>query len=339
MRENKKRFIYMFVLGMLIAFLLNKFLPGVPNDHNVFFDYLQSLLITFLVWEGNLRLDNWLNQVFPWIDKPGKRLLIQFVLSMLFSSLATYLPMRLFNHYVCIIPEARSGMLTDVALIAGLGVSIILLFVEISTQFFKNWKKSLIEVEHYKTQSVQAQLQNLKNQVNPHFLFNNLSVLSSLVYKDQDKAVDFINQLSKVYRYLLEVRNAQLVMLEEEMVFIRSYIYLIQIRFDTNIKFEINLNESDNKKLIPPLALQMLIENAIKHNEISAEFPLKVVIRTENNKLVVENNIKLRANKEESTNSGLSNIKERYKFYTDEVVEIYQDNQLFKVAIPLLLKL
>lgn len=329
----------MFLVGMLIAFLMNKFVPEIPQDHNVLFDYLQSLLITFIVWEGNLRLDSWLNQRFPWIDKPGKRVLIQFVLSMLFSSLATYLPMRLFNHYVCIIPEARSGMITVIALIAGIGVSIVLLFIEISTQFFKNWKNSLVEVEHYKTQSVQAQLQNLKNQVNPHFLFNNLSVLSSLVYKDQDKAVDFINQLSKVYRYLLDNRNSELITLEDELNFIRSYIYLLEIRFDTNIKFDISISDECSRKLLPPMSLQMLVENAIKHNEVSENLPLRISIKTTDCKLEVINDLQLRSNVEPSTKSGLNNIRDRYKFYTNDAIAVYQDQKVFKVVLPLLSKL
>lgn len=328
----------MLLVGLLIAFVMNQLLPPGKIEHNKLFDYFLSIIITVIVWEGNLIIDHYLNIKYPWLKYPGKRLAIQFMVSMSYTTIATYLPMYAFNVFVCVIPEDRQGLLMAAALFAGILVSIILLSIEIGMQFFKNWRNSLIEIEKYKTESVQAQLQNLKNQVNPHFLFNNLSVLSSLVYKDQDKAVDFINQLSKVYRYLLEVRNAQLVSLEEEMVFITSYIYLIQIRFDTNISFEILLNHVDKQKLIPPLALQMLIENAIKHNEISSENPLKVIIKTENSKLVVENNIQLRSNKEESTNSGLNNIKERYRFYTNESVEIYQDNKLFKVALPLLVK-
>lgn len=338
MKGKKIRFVFMLLVGLLIAFVMNQLLPPSKIEHNKLFDYFLSIIITVIVWEGNLIIDHYLNVKYPWLKFPGKRLAIQFLVSMIYTTIATYLPMYAFNVFVCVISEDRQGLLMTAALFAGILVSIILLSIEIGMQFFKNWRNSLVEIEKYKTESVQAQLQNLKNQVNPHFLFNNLSVLSSLVYKDQDKAVDFINQLSKVYRYLLEVRNAQLVTLDEEMVFIRSYIYLIQIRFDTNINFEISLSDTDNQKLIPPLALQMLVENAIKHNEVSSENPLKVIIKVENSKLVVENNIKLRSNKEESTNSGLNNIKERYRFYTNETVEIYQDNKLFKVALPLLVK-
>ena len=115
------------------------------------------------------------------------------------------------------------------------------LAIHISFQFFRALKESLIQVEKYKTQSANAQLQNLKNQLNPHFLFNNLSVLTSLVYKNQDKATDFINELAKVYRYVLDTKNSELVPLQEELEFINHYIYLQKIRFEDSILFEINI--------------------------------------------------------------------------------------------------
>ena len=335
MREKKIRFIYMFFLGIIIAFVISKVMPHPNEDHHEFFDYLMSIIITFVVWEGNLRIDSWLNNKITWLQSPLKRLGIQFVISVIFSSIGTYIPMKAFNTFVCVIPAELEGVMMNICLGAGIGVSIILLTVEISTQFFKNWKASLVEIEHYKTESVQAQLQNLKNQVNPHFLFNNLSVLSSLVYKDQDKAVDFINQLSKVYRYLLDNHSSELITLDEEMTFIRSYIYLLEIRFDKNIKFQIDIANECLHKLIPPMALQILIENTIKHNEASERLPLQVSVIANFDTLEVSNNMQLRSNQEPSSKSGLKNIKERYKFYTDAPVQVFQDSKIFKVTLPL----
>ena len=195
-------------------------------------------------------------------------------------------------------------------------MSILLLSIEISTQFFRHWKNSLVEIEKYRAESLQAQLQNLKNQINPHFLFNNMSVLSSLVYKDQDKAVEFINQLSKVYRYLLDNQNNELVTVEEELTFIRSYIFLLHIRFDQNLIIKTEVKKEDRTWLIPPMALQILIENAIKHNEASSEHPLAISIISEDEKLVVENNLQLRSQHEPGSKTGLENIRARYKFFT-----------------------
>lgn len=117
-------------------------------------------------------------------------------------------------------------------------------------------------------------------------MFNNLSVLSSLVYKNQDKAVDFINELSKVYRYILENKNVELVSLQEELEFLENYIYLLKIRFGENIIFDIRIDETQNS-FLPPMCLQILVENTIQHNETSQANTLKIAIFTENNRLIV----------------------------------------------------
>lgn len=338
MKRSPLRFIYMIILGALIGYLLDLLIPKKDLNDKVIFHYFTSILITFLVWEGNLKLDDWLNQKFPWLKKPGKRILVQLPSSLIYSALTIFLSMLFFDTYVCSIPNTSRGMLMLSSTIIGLMVTLILISVEVGAQFFNNWKSSLIEVEKYKTESAQAQLQNLKEQVNPHFLFNNLSVLSSLVYKDQDKAVDFINQLSKVYRYLLDSRNTELISLQEELTFIKSYIYLLEIRFDTSIRFDIQIPDAYLKYVLPPMALQMLVENTIKHNEVSSEQPLTVSIVVQNNMLEVKNNLQPRLQQEESSKTGLNNIRERYKHYTDKKVEVINDTKHFIVRLPLLNK-
>lgn len=337
MRKNKKRFVYMFLVGVLIAILIGQLMPhDVNNIHNELFDYFIAIIITLIVWEGNLRIDEWLNHRIPWIKRPGYRLLIQFIVSLVFSAAGVYFPMKLFNTFVCIIPPDREIILNMMSLSIGLIVSVIILTFEISGQFFRNWKESLVQIEHYKTENMRAQLQNLKNQINPHFLFNNMSVLSSLVYQDQDKAVDFINQLSKVYRYLLDNHSNELVSLKEELDFVRAYVFLLQIRFDKNIQFEIDVPKQWNTLFIPPMSLQILIENAIKHNVISEEHPLTIQVEIEDQKIVVKNTIHLRNSLEESSKTGLQNIKDRYHFFTDETPEIIQNGSHFIVKLPLL---
>jgi sensor histidine kinase YesM len=328
----------MFIVGMIIAYLLALVIPNKPSSYSVLNHYLLTLLITFIVWEGNLHIDHWLNVKIPWLKAPRSRLFVQFFVALFYSSIAVYIPMKIYNVFICIIPADKEMMLTLICLVVGIIVSIILLTIEISTQFFNNWKSSMIDVERYKTESVQAQLHNLKMQVNPHFLFNNLSVLSSLVYKDQAKAVDFINQLSKVYRYLLDSHTTELITLEEEMNFIRAYIYLLEIRFDTSIRFDIEISTEALFKLIQPMSLQILVENTIKHNEASERMPLNVKISANDHVLEISNNLQLRTNLEPSSKSGLTNIKDRYKYYTNVDVQVYQDSTQFKVILPLLKK-
>jgi LytS/YehU family sensor histidine kinase len=243
--------------------------------------------------------------------------------------------MLFYNTQVCGL-DAEHEKLMKASLIISLMISTILLSFEIGGQLLKGWKLSLVEVEKYKTESVQAQLQNLKDQINPHFLFNNLSVLSSLVYQDQDKAVDFINQLSKVYRYLLDNKSRELVRLSEEMKFIDSYIYLLKIRFDKNIRFDLQVDKDKLNKLIPPMSVQMLVENAIKHNEVSAELPLTISITTNEDSLVVSNLFQARIYAEPSSKSGLKNIQDRYRYFTERPVVIQHDAKQFIVQIPLI---
>ncbi len=338
MRHNKNRFIYMVLLGVLITIAMYIVIPKSTPKAFHFYNLLISIFITVVVWEGNLRIDYWLNKKYPWITRTAKRIVIHLILSVGFSAFIIFSSSFVFN---CFSEELSfSGdnfmKITLIALGVLVLMSIILLSVEISTQFFKHWKTSLIEIEKYRAESLQAQLQNLKNQLNPHFLFNNMSVLSSLVHKDPDKAVEFINQLSKVYRYLLDNQNIELVSVEQELLFIRSYVFLLHIRFDKSLNINIEIPKEDKARLIPPMALQIIIENAIKHNESSLEHPLFINISSKGEKIMVENNLQLRLQHQAGSKTGLQNIKDRYAFFTDQKVDVTQNDSSFIVEIPLL---
>lgn len=331
-----KKYIIMAFVGVLISIIIDIAIPFEHPNHNRLYDYLFSIIISITVWEGNLIIDRLFGKKLSWITHTFKRTVIQLPINVLYSVVLIYSGMWIYNNFICVLPPQMAETLFFISTIVGTLFSIILLAVEISYNFLQQWKNSLIEVEKYKTLSLQAQLQNLKNQVNPHFLFNNLSVLSSLVYKDQDKAVSFISQLSKVYRYLLDNNNQELICLKDEIEFINSYLFLLKIRFDESVNFKININDSALKKMIPPMALQILIENTIKHNESSVERPLNVEIIGTDEYLEVRNNLQLRSNEIESSGTGLSNINKRYKFYTSAEIEIYKDATTFSVKIPLL---
>lgn len=328
----------MLLVGLGIATLIHQLVPASADNHNPLHDYILALLITFLIWEGNLIIDHHLNQRLPWLKRPALRLFVQFVVALVYSSLALLLPMKLYSVFICVIPPDREVFLNKISLIMGLIVSVIILTIEVSTQFFRNWRASLLEVERYKTETVKAQLQSLKSQVNPHFLFNNLSVLTSLVYKDQDKAADFINQLSKVYRYLLDSQDKELVKLETELEFIRSYVFLLQIRFDKNLIFDWQVPDRALTLYLPPLALQYLVENVIKHNEVSDEHHLKIELSAEGEKLIIKNNLQRRSHIEGTSGTGLRNIRQRYLYFTEKEVEVLETHEHFIVKLPLLEK-
>ena len=203
-------------------------------------------------------------------------------------------------------------------------------------EFLHQWKESLLETERLKQAHLNARFESLKNQVNPHFLFNSFNILSNLVYKDQDLAARFIKQLSSTYRYVLDAKDKEVVPLATELEALEAYLFLAKMRFGENLHVQIELDHY-NGAVVAPLSLQMLVENAIKHNVISKNKPLSIrIIKTEDDYIEVSNNLQLKNNKLESAGIGLPNIKERYKYISDKAVQIVQDENYFKVSIPLI---
>jgi LytS/YehU family sensor histidine kinase len=201
--------------------------------------------------------------------------------------------------------------------------------------FFINWKKMVLNEEALKREKLALQYESLKNQVNPHFLFNSLNVLTSLVYKDADMAARFIKQLSEVYRYVLDQKDKELVTLDDEMEFVNNFISLQKIRFDNSVAISINV-PSNTKWMVIPLSIQMLVENAFKHNIASDENPLNIIIFVENDYISIKNNIQRKNVIKDSSNIGLANIKARYDFLSNKPCEIIDDGQNFIVELPLI---
>lgn len=197
-------------------------------------------------------------------------------------------------------------------------------------------RKKEAQAEKLQKEFAQVRLQALKSQVNPHFLFNSLSVLSSLVHVNAELSEKFIYYLAKAYRYILEQKELELVSLKEETGFLEAYFFLLQIRFGKKIILEKNIPVSAEKYRLPPLTLQLLIENAVKHNKMSAQEPLVIRIYLQDDILIIENNRSKREQPESSTGIGLENIKNRYAMVTDKKPVIIETNENFRVQIPLL---
>ncbi|GAB2558299.1 sensor histidine kinase [Spirosoma areae] len=194
-----------------------------------------------------------------------------------------------------------------------------------------------LQAERLEKEAVQAQFDALKNQVNPHFLFNSLSILSSLVDTDAKLAGQFINRLSKAYRYILEQRDNERVSLHTELDFIVAYTFLLTIRFEDKLFVTIEVPEAARARYaIAPLTLQLLVENAVKHNRLSEEAPLRVSIALEGDYLRVANPIQPRPAQEASTGIGLQNIINRYRLLTSRPVWVGEDDGAFVVKLPLL---
>jgi sensor histidine kinase YesM len=294
--------------------------------------YTASGILWVMLWQGNGTISDYLTYKMSWLDNPIKRFTYGVVAVIIYTPISVYLLFfalnRLFN-----------VSLDNIEYTLGISVVITFLisFFLNSKEFLKNWKKAALDAEKLKKAQMAAQYESLKNQVNPHFLFNSLNALTNLVYEDQDLAAKFIRELSRVYRYVLDTRSQELVSLKTEMDFIGAYIFLQKIRFDDKLEISIDYAGFE-QKMIPPMALQLLLENAIKHNVIAEDEHLKVDFSVdENEMLVVKNNLqKKNIPSEDSSGMGLTNIQSRYEFLSNRKVEIIAGPIDFIVKIPLL---
>ena len=193
-----------------------------------------------------------------------------------------------------------------------------------------------IELERTKADNLGAQYELLKQQVNPHFLFNSLSTLKSMIELKDEHAADFTHKLSDFYRFTLDNRRSNVISLVEELDILRAYVYLLEARFESGISLNVDIDEGFYSSYIPPFTLQLLVENCIKHNIISLEQPLRISLFVLNDFLVVENNLQLKKQAEVSTQLGLENINDRYLHLIGKKIEVESDNELFKVKLPVI---
>ncbi|MBJ6108868.1 histidine kinase [Hymenobacter sp. BT523] len=200
----------------------------------------------------------------------------------------------------------------------------------------QNLQQEVVRVAQLQKETFQAQLEALKNQVDPHFLFNSLNVLGSLIQLDADRAVQFLGQLAEVYRALLDTGAQTLVPLHQEMSLVRAYASLMETRFGEALRVEWDVAPAWEQALVPPTAVQMLLENAIKHNGATTRKPLLIKVSAADGRLVVENNRQPRTDTVASTHTGLRNIQRRYQHLTDRPVEIVSTPASFVVRLPLL---
>jgi len=218
----------------------------------------------------------------------------------------------------------------------GFRVNLFLNCVNAIVFYMNRLKVMQLEAEQLKKQNVEAQFEALRNQINPHFLFNCFNVLSTLVHKDPEASSTFISQLSQVYRYLLYNQEKKIVTLQEELTFLDSYAYLLKIRFNDNLVIDNKIGDKSDHVMVAPASIQMLIENAIKHNVASRKSPLNITLERENGYIKVTNTRHIKEIEEESTKIGLKNIISRYKFLSDKPVKIESTETQFCVKLPVL---
>lgn len=299
-------------------------------------DFVYSFIISMLLSGGISEIVRFSDRHFPWLEKPVQRLLFDLVVVIVYSFIVAFILASVFSLLVWDYFTLQNFNVEAVldSTITPIFIALIITAFFTSRSFLIEWKRAAIETEKIKNEKLESQYQGLKDQLNPHFLFNSLNVLSNLVYEDADKANRFIEQLSRIYRYVLEVQNEEFVTLQTELEFAKSFMELQKTRFGEKFLFEVDVTKAENYG-IAPLSLQLLLENTFKHNAATKENPLQIWIAQHDDLLIVKNNIQKRQSESKGTGLGLNNIRERTRHLTGKPIQTDISEEYFTVTIPL----
>lgn len=293
---------------------------------------LVSLARTTILWHGSMLIINFLVMRFSVFKQPLKLIGFQVVSLVVFVVLVELGEIYVIEHLLHL-PMSRSEK-SNVLTISVL-VTFTISSIYASVSFFMQWKSNLQRAQALEKANMEARYETLRNQVNPHFLFNSLNTLLMLV-GDNPVASRYVESVSEFMRYMLNSREKEAVLLRDELKMAQEYVFIQQNRFGGKLTVEFQVGDAFYHFAIPPLALQMLIENSLKHNVISRENPLHVRVYTAGNEyLVVENNIQPKIEKEPSTGVGLENIRNRYLYLSGKEVIVKQEKGMFVVMLPL----
>lgn len=332
-------------IGITVAFTMNfpeliaLFSPEEANTVYPGLDWTQvgsEVLFTYL----SIIILFWLNRIIfrfngESIELSTKKVFIMFFLDLLLNGIMGKCFVLLHRAYGIPAIEASVHVYTHPLrdfLLAG----IITLSCYLMNRSLKS-RKVMMEMQQLKIENIANQFEALKNQLNPHMLFNSLNTLYSLIRESPEKAQEYLNELSKVMRYTLQKdSDSHSISVKEEMEFVYSYIYLLKMRYEDNLTFKFEIAESEMNKKLPKMSIQLLIENAVKHNEISNRHPLSIEVRTNNDSIEVSNRLQLRRGTISSTGIGLSYLSNRYKLLYKKDIEIIETDDTFTVVLPLI---
>lgn len=319
----------------LVAVIMHLgFHPWRGIDGLFFRELVVDLVFTLTYWEGMRFIWLGLRRVLPSYTQTKKRIGLMVICNLAFALVITFFMKQWAAWFL------GAENVTKVGFWPTYFVSLIPTFMVTSIYessfFFWAWRTNVQKTEALARENVQSQLEALKNQLDPHFLFNSLNTLASLIDDDNTPAQKYLEQLADVYRYVLVSREKNTVTLEEEMAFLDAYIYLNKARFRDNLEVETRVSDAAYQRQIAPLSLQLLVENALKHNIVSRESPLRIKIWQEEDTLTVENNLQTKKTFEKSTKVGLQNIINRYRLLTERPIEVIANDASFVVKVPLL---
>lgn len=340
---QRKNIISLFWVG----FGVNLFFFIVDTDEktveNFFYGLLVCLMYSFFIGISNRLTNEFLNKKFPWAEQTRTRTIFGIIALVIVNVVVSYLCGYL--NFVVIQKTATTetffsgkyNLINWFTINISLMISAFLHAKGFMEELKNNTKKEVVE-QKLIAKSANAQFESLKNQLDPHFLFNSLNVLTALIDENPEQAQKFTTSMSKIYRYVLEQKDKEMVKVEDEIEFAKIYCNLLKTRFEDSVNFIFDVNVDDLQKLVVPLSLQLLLENCIKHNYATSNKPLNIRIFTEGKFLCIENNLQVREQLKESAGIGLANIVQRYALLTNDNVFIEKTEQTFKVKIPILIE-
>lgn len=327
---------FIFIVLQGINYVYNQQLPSITS---LKWNFLFTILYSMVLYFANALVFIQLDKFFAKNRFHLKRLVIGFLASFLISGLAIFV-LRIVEEVWVEKVSLKQFFQEETAsnYVIALVITVIVSLVIHLVYFYKTYQENRVKQEKIIAGTASAQFESLKSQLDPHFLFNSLNVLSSLIEENPENAQKFTTSLSKIYRYVLEQRDKELVSVNEELRFAKTYMNLLKMRFENSLSFELPEEFENTEAKVVPLSLQLLLENCIKHNVVSEQKPLHITITIENNELIVKNNKQKKEVLRDRKGVGLQNIVNRYAILTNRNVRVEDTDEVFVVKLPILTK-
>jgi two-component system, LytTR family, sensor kinase len=331
-RQNK----WVLIIGISIItfgapFIFNNYKTSLFSTQSLL-SVAGSLLTTLIMWFGTMTIVKYLWENYPWEKNPLKHLIIEIISILAYTSAV----IAIFYTINELHPIESFEENLKLSIFFTLLITFFITSLTEGYFFFIKWKETRVLSENLEKENIKSQYETLKSQINPHFLFNNLNTLASLIEENPKHAVEYVQQTADYYRSILNLKDKEVISLAEEIELIKTFYTLQQNRYGDNLKLNIKIPDDITNSMVAPLVLQMLVENAIKHNIISKDKPLTIDIYTMDSKVIVRNNLQKRDQEQASTQFGLKNIIDRYSFLSNRKVEILENDSTFTVSIPIL---
>ena len=337
MSEKNKIAVALILFLATITTFLRWYIFEIELKYNLLLSVVSITVLSF-TWFFFRKLYGYFDRIMPYDKGISKRLFLQIIITLIFSNIVSRIVYQIGINFINI-QDLINKQFTNLAQVASISSEILLVILlnvaHFSYYSLEKWRETALKASNLEKEKSHVQFDNLKNQLNPHFLFNSLTSLDSLIQENPPLAREFLQQLSKVFRYVLKNKEKGLVSLETELNFIKNYVALLKTRFGDSLSINFNISDEVLDLHIAPVTLQILIENALKHNITNQANPLSVNIINQNNYLIIENKIQLKKQVETSNGQGLNNLKSLYSFLSKKEVLI-ESNGTFRVKIPLI---